>query len=162
EIVVGVPRAQVAAQAPAVEYRQQQRGAGLRNPAVGGQQLAVAHRLQADERSEVDVGVELRLGRIDVASRGLDPPALRDDVGAPAEQVRGERRRKRYRAGLGARARDREAAVRTLAHERGELVARECDVFLELRDALARRGDRSLGLLQLDPGVEARSESLAG
>ena len=53
-----------------------------------------------------------------------------------------------------------EAAVGALAGERGELVARERDLLLDLRDALARRRDRCLGLLQLDLGVEARSEAL--
>src|SRR5262249_57659503 len=55
---------------------------------------------------------------------------------------------------------DGEAAVGTLTRERGELVARERDVLLELGDALARRGDRSLRLLELDLGVEARGEPL--
>ncbi len=123
KVVVGVLRGKIAAKAPAVEEGQPQCRAECRNFAAPSQELGEGDALHADERGEIDAGVELPLGRLDVAARGLDAPALRHHVGPPAEEVRRQRRRQRKPPSLHARARDGEAAVGALAEQRRQQVA---------------------------------------
>ena len=53
----------------------------------GAEQVAGADRLEAGEGHEVDVGVELGAGAVDLVPGGLGAPARGDHVGTVAQQV---------------------------------------------------------------------------
>ncbi len=94
--------------------------------------------------------------------RRLDAPALRDDVRPAADQFSRQRRRQRNRRERARRGPlDREPAIRPGAEQRRELVLRERDPLAELRDLLARRGDRRFRLLDLQSRVDAGRVAIA-
>ena len=82
-------------------------------------------RRQADERHQVDVGIELGALRGDVAGGGLDAPARGDDVGAAADEIGGNDVGDRDRAQRRQRRRERVEALRRLGEQGGERMARQ-------------------------------------
>jgi hypothetical protein len=92
----------------------------------------------------------------------LDAPALGDEIRPATEQLGGHRRRQRDGFERSCRrTREREPAIGSRSQQRGELVARERDLLVHLRDPLAGRGQRSLGLLQLELRVDSGKVAIA-
>src|SRR6185503_9256393 len=83
-------------------------------------------------------------------------PARRDDIGPMPDELRrqrggqGQRRRKRQR-----RTRERFTRARTLACERGQLIARELDFFLVDIDLTLVLGQGRFGLAHFELRAEA-------
>src|SRR5665213_3707038 len=151
DVVVGIATGQVRAQSSAVEYRQRHRRTCATHTARGGQQVATRKTLQSHEQQQVDVRVELRLRRSDVARRRLDPPALRDQVGPASQQFdRHTRRQTGARRDFQCGTRDRKPAVGTRADQCGDLLAQQPDALVDAGHLLARCGKRRFSLLQLD------------
>ncbi len=127
------------------------------------EQLRESDRRESGERGEIDVGIEHRLRDLDVAARGLDAPARRDDLGPASDEVERDRVRQRSRRRMRRRARhDGVAALRAGAGERGELMPHDRDRVVVLRELGPYRRERRLRLLHLDLGVEAGGEAVRG
>ena len=108
---------------------------------------------QADEGDQVDVRIELRPSRGDVAGRGLDAPARGADVGAAAQQV-GRHLRPAAAIGLQRRAARRQRVERRRAAATTSAASAwrvERDLLVERLDLLAR-----LGQARLRPGAARR------
>ena len=127
---------QLPAQRAAVEHRQAERRSRAEDAIGGLEQLRQAERLEAGERGEVDVRVEVRLRRLDVVRGRLHLRARRHHIGAPPEQVRRQARGQHDIGGrLQLRARERLAAIGAGADQIRQLVARERDARLDDRQA---------------------------
>ncbi|MNZ90891.1 hypothetical protein D3C78_1098620 [compost metagenome] len=122
-----------------------------------------AHALQADEGGQVDVGIELRLGDIDVLAGGLHPPALRHHVRTMTEQVSGEIARDAEIGGrFELRRLDAAPAVGPLADQGRQAVVTEFQGLLEGDDPRAGCSDARFGLLDVDLAVQLRGKALLG
>ncbi|CUI34020.1 Uncharacterised protein [Achromobacter sp. 2789STDY5608621] len=111
-----------------------------------------AQALQAGKGLQVDIGIELGLGRVDAAVGRVQALAPGQHVRAQAQQARGQRRRQ---GGVGAQrqpgAPQRVGVARRLARQRGQRVAlardlavQRVDLGIALRQAAARLGDRDV------------------
>ena len=160
-VELGRLRAQVGAQAAGVEDRQVDGGADAVLFTARAQQPVEAHRRQADEGTEVEVGIERGLGRLRIAAGRFDAPTRGRDVGAPAQQIRRQRGRQ---GGQLHRAQRRTQAVERvgrLAGQRRQRVARPRHLLVDLLDLQARFGQRAFTLAQLHAGVQAALHALA-
>jgi hypothetical protein len=124
-------------------------------------QVGRVQRRQAGERRQCHVGQEF-LGDADV----LDVASTRqrgDDVGAAADQADRQVVRQLWRrVSQQRRARDLQAAVRALAEQRGDLVARQGDFLVDGLQFRLRRRNRGAGLRGFHLGVEAGGQPLTG
>ena len=97
DVVIRVLAGKVRAQPSRIEDRQARRGTETHHPTGGGKKSGAAEALQADEGYQIDIGIELRLGRGDVLLRGFDAGAARDEIGPATEQFRRQCRRQHDR-----------------------------------------------------------------
>src|SRR6185312_4330606 len=145
----------------AVEYRQRQRRAAADDAIGNVKQLRQAEALEAGERGQVHVGIELRLGRLDAVGGGLDLGAGTGDVGTPSEQVGRQRGRQREAVrGRQPGAREVAAAVRAGADQVGELVARQIDVGLDEGESGADQRQLPFRLLDARGVLQSRRHAL--
>ena len=161
EIAVRLPLAQVGVEAAALEDRQMHGRSDARDRAARGQQVRQPDRIEADEGDEIHVRIEHRLGDGDVLARGFDAPARRHDLGPPRHEVeRNGRGQRAVRHARGVPRDDRLASFRSRTDQRGDLVPRDRDGIVVLRELGANGRERGLGLLHLDPRVEPCREAL--
>ena len=87
QVGVGAAAGQVGVQLAAMEDRQGDGRTETGGAGGGAEQVAGADRLEAGKGHEVDVGVELGAGAVDLVPGGLGAPARGDHVGTVAQQV---------------------------------------------------------------------------
>ena len=153
--------AQLALQAAGSEDRQRDGrpdGAEIRAAVVEHVQ---PERIDADEGGEIHIGVELRLLLVDAVQLRFGLQARRNHIGTASEQVGGELAgQAEWTVELDRRARDRQAAIRTCAEQRGQAVALQADLFVEREQLGLGAGQARLGLAQRALGFEAVGEAL--
>ncbi|MCY1439053.1 hypothetical protein D9M71_552720 [compost metagenome] len=93
EVVVGVARIEVGAQAATVENRHRNRRCNAEEAAGRSKHRIAQQGLGAGSGAEVQVGVEPGLAGVDAFARRLDPPARGDQVRATPEQLGRQHRR---------------------------------------------------------------------
>ncbi len=153
---------QVGAQLAALEDRQADGRADAKGSADAHQQVGRVQRGNAGEGGQGDGRQEFRARHLDILAGGLHAPARGNQVRAAAQQVDGEIVRQQWRAlRQDGRALDRQAAVRALAQQRGELVARQQDIFIHAQQVGLCRCHRAARLRGFDLGVQAGVEPVA-
>ncbi|MNS65670.1 hypothetical protein D3C72_988460 [compost metagenome] len=124
--------------------------------------MAEAEGLEAGKGHQVDVRVELGLGRVDALRRRFHPPALGGDVGTAADQVG------RQGGGNGQRlvqaqhgARERRARCRALARQGRQLVTQQRQRFGRLFQLAASGRQSGFDLRHVDVRADAGRLALA-
>ena len=161
-VVDGRLAAQLGAQAGAGKDGQAQRGGNAADVRVGIEKMAEAKGLEAGERHQIHVRVELGLGGVDALRRRFHSPALGGDVGTAADQVG------RQGGGNGQRlvqaqhgARERRAGARPLAGQGRQLVAQQGQRFGRLLQLAASRGQGGFDLRHVYVRADAGLLALA-
>ncbi|MNX83995.1 hypothetical protein D3C86_1157740 [compost metagenome] len=121
----------------------------------GAQQVARAQGLEAGERGQVDVGVELRFGGVDGAARGLSAPARGHDVGAMAQQIQRNGRGHDARGRGQVHGNQRLAALRAGACQRRDLIAQLRQRCFRLRQFHLAGRQRRFRLLHFHLRIQA-------
>ena len=154
--------AELGPQAPTIEDRQTQRGAGAVGERAGLQKTVQPQAGQAQEAHQVEVGMKLGARHVDVAPGRLHPPALRHQVGAPPHQVGGQGLGQGRCSAVRQHRRQRSQGARPLPGELGQGVAGPHSRFGQLRVLALRLGQRRLGAAQLVGPVQPGLQALAG
>jgi len=146
-VVIGARAFELGFEATAIEDRQGNRRADAANIGAGFEQIADAQRLRAKEGVQIHVWIKLGLRHVDAFCCRFGAQTGCDDVRAASKQVGFNRLGQAHRFGeVDLRAGQIQTAIRALAHQGGNAVALQLQLFLHRQHLGLRGGMTGLGL----------------
>ena len=153
--------AQVGAQAASVKNRQTQRGTHADLLAARRKQTVQSDAGKPRKRDQVDVGIKLGFGVVDITGRGFDPPAGGCHVGAATQQICWDGRRQRHTVNGTLGHQQRSQGGVGLGDQGRQRMAAQHDLLLQLLNLQPCLRQAAFALAQLQPRVQASAHTVS-